>query len=180
MPTTQRRHERGERSKTLIRPAIQTDLAALEGIAAGTNMFVGEELQHFMSSMEAHLFATPVDAPPSDTLLVATDTDAEGAPAVGAAYFRPEAMAQGVMNLLFIGVLPEARQRGHGAALLAAFEDAVSTSDARLAIIETASDNMFAPAWELYRSRGYDEEARVRDYYDDGLDKLVFRKRMSP
>lgn len=86
-------------------------------------------------------------------------------------------MAQGVMNLLFIGVAPHGRKNGIGQALLDRFEDVVRTSGARLAIIETASDAMFAPAWSLYKKAGYDEEARVRDFYDDGLDKLIFRKR---
>ena len=159
----------------MIRPATEDDLPALTRVAAGTEMFLGDELSHFTQSMEAHLSPTEGDGG-AFSLLAAAD-DASGA-VVGAAYFGPEAMAQGVMNLLFIGVLPEARRGGHGGVLLSAFEDAVAAADARLAIIETASDEMFAPAWGLYRSRGYDEEARVRDYYDDGLDKLVFRKRV--
>ena len=158
----------------MIRPATKDDLPALTRVATGTEMFLGDELPHFMRSLEAHLSPTEEDGG-AFSLLVAAD---DAAKVVGAAYFGPEAMAQGVMNLLFIGVLPEARRGGHGGALLLAFEDAVRAAKARLAIIKTASDEVFAPAWGLYRSRGYDEEARVRDYYDDGLDKLVFRKRV--
>ncbi|MBC7769390.1 MAG: GNAT family N-acetyltransferase [Phycisphaerales bacterium] len=130
-----------------------------------------------MSGMTTHLSAVERDEDTPFTLIVATEGADEALPIIGAAYFTPEVMAQGVMNLLFIGVLPDGRKKGVGQALLDHFEEAVRNSGSRLAIIETASDTMFAPAWSLYKKAGYDEEARVRDFYDDGLDKLVFRKR---
>ena len=139
-------------------------------------MFLGDELSSFLQEMKEHLEAIPSESSSSATLLVAASD--ENAPAMGAAYYTPEIMAQGVMNLLFIGVDPSARRQGFGAALLSEFEDAAAASKSRLAIIETASDEMFSPAWALYRSHGYDEEARVRDFFDEGLDKLVFRKRL--
>lgn len=158
----------------MIRHARKEDLSAIAEVAQSTQMFLGEELDHFVSMLEAHFGA---ETSQGAGLLVATDGEAPDSAVVGAAYYAPELMAQGVMNLLFIGVLASARKRGHGQALLDAFEREVSASSARLAIIETASDEMFAPAWALYRSSGYTQEARIRDFYDDGLDKLVFRKR---
>ncbi len=163
--------------KPLIRNARTTDLSAIAEVSKSTSMFLGEELDNFMGMLEAHFDPPTADAPDGANLIVATDGEGDDAPVVGAAYFMPEPMAQGVMNLLFIGVLPSTRKRGIGKALLGAFEAEVVSTKARLAIIETASDAMFAPAWALYRGAGYSEEARIRDYYEDGLDKLVFRKR---
>lgn len=140
-------------------------------------MFLGDELESFMSGMIAHLSAVETGEDTPFTLIVATEAADEASSILGAAYFTPEVMAQGVMNLLFIGVLPKARQSGIGQALLDHFEAAVRHVGARIAIIETASDAMFAPAWALYKKAGYEEEARIRDFYNDGLDKLVFRKR---
>ncbi|MEO1271813.1 MAG: GNAT family N-acetyltransferase [Myxococcota bacterium] len=136
-------------------------------------MFIGEELDAFLAMMEQHVSA---EIPEAATLLVVTDNEMHDAPVVGAAYFAPEVMAQGVMNLLFIGVLGTARRRGFGAQLLEQFEEAAQGAGSRLAIIETASERQFAPAWALYQRRGYEEEARVRDYYDRGVHKLIFRK----
>ena len=161
----------------MIRNAKSSDLPDLKRIAEGTGMFLGTELDSFLSEMTAYLSAVEGGEGRPAELVVATDGESETAPVMGAAYFMPEVMAQGVMNLLFLGVLPAARKRGFGQALLDRFEQAVRERAARLAIIETASDDMFAPAWALYRKAGYDEEARVRDFFDDGLDKLVFRKR---
>jgi len=155
----------------LIREANVQDLQALQTIAEETQMFLGEELAAFMGMLEEHLGA-PASSPA--TLLVATGRKTTRV--MGAAYFAPEVMAQGVMNLLFIGVLRDARRQGLGAALLQHFELQAQASQHRLAIIETASEAQFAPAWALYQRHGYEQEARVRDYYDRGLDKLIFRK----
>ena len=163
----------------MIRNAKSTDLPDLKKIAEGAQMFLGDELDSFMSEMTSHLTSVDRGEDTQSELVVATDGDSDAAPVVGAAYFAPEVMAQGVMNLLFIAVAPDGRKQGFGQALLARFEDAAHAGNARLAIIETASDDMFAPAWSLYQKAGYDQEARVRDFYDDGLDKLIFRKRLS-
>ncbi len=138
-------------------------------------MFVGDELSGFVAIMDAHLAAAESGVAQDAALLVAVDDDDQRA--LGAVYFKPEMMTQGVMNLLFIGVAAKARQKGVGRALVARFDEAAQASRARLAIIETASAPMFAPAWRLYQSAGYVQEARLRDYYDNGLDKLIFWKR---
>ena len=142
-------------------------------------MFIGDELESFVEMMRAHFQATGSGEPSDEALVVATDGALDGSSVIGAAYYAPEVMAHGIMNLLFIGVLPEARNRGVGRALVDHFDGAARQRGARLAIIETASGDSFAPAWALYGKAGYDREARIRDYYDDGLDKIIFRKRLS-
>lgn len=160
----------------MIRSAHIGDLADLRRVASSTQMFLGDELESFVSTLASHL---EFSGDPGAAGLVVGTTQQDGVEGVvAAAYFVPEVMAQGVMNLLFIGVDPVARRLGLGRALLGVFEDSARAAESRLAVIETASDSMFAPAWAMYRGAGYDQEARVRDFYDDGLDKLVFRKRL--
>ncbi|MEM8852299.1 MAG: GNAT family N-acetyltransferase [Pseudomonadota bacterium] len=161
---------------TVIRHATEHDLPQIRTVAESTGIFLGDELSTFVHEM-AQLLSASSPITPTATLLVASDGEGADAPVAGVAYFAPEVMAQGVMNLLFIGVHPDARNHGVGGALIESFENAARSAGARLAIIETASDEMFAPAWALYTKAGYSEEARVRDYYDDGLHKLIFRKR---
>ncbi|NRA29278.1 MAG: GNAT family N-acetyltransferase [Parvularculaceae bacterium] len=160
----------------MIRHAKIADLPLIRDVAASTGMFLGDELEEFCGQLQQHLQLAESTQPTDATLLVASD-DYDPSHIIGSAYFAPEMMARGVINLLFIGVHPLAREKGVGTTLLQSFETAVRETNARLAIIETASDNMFAPAWSLYKKAGYSEEARVRDYYDDGLDKMIFRKR---
>ncbi|MCA3255268.1 MAG: GNAT family N-acetyltransferase [Alphaproteobacteria bacterium] len=157
-----------------IRNARRGDLPALIEIADSTGMFLGGELQSFVDVLTAHLDGA--DGAAGARLIVSCNADDTP---VGATYSMSETMSQRVANLLFIGVLPASRRGGHGAMLLDDFEADARAADMRLAIIETASDAMFAAAWSLYRRHGYAEVARVADFYDDGLDKLIFRKRIS-
>ena len=97
-----------------------------------------------------------------------------------AAYYAREAMAYGVWNLHFIGVRQAARRQGRAEALLRHVEEALQARDARLLIVETSGFDAFEPARRLYRRNGYDEEARIREFYSPGEDKIIFRKKLAP
>ena len=42
--------------------------------------------------------------------------------------------------------------------------------------VETSGTNEFTRTRNFYQLLGYENEARIRDYYDAGDDKVVFRK----
>jgi ribosomal protein S18 acetylase RimI-like enzyme len=46
----------------------------------------------------------------------------------------------------------------------------------RLLLVETSGLPAFEGTRGFYRARGYAEEARIRDFYQAGEDKIVFRK----
>lgn len=171
-------YDAGRRAADLIRDARLADLWALAPVLEGTDMFVGDELSFLLADLEAHLVAVDGGKTPPERLIVATDGDSDDAAVCGAAFFAPEAMAQGVMNLLFLGVLPAGRGRGIGRALLGRFEEEARRFGARLTIIETGSAPVFGPARALYASAGYKQEARVVDFYNVGVDKLINTKHM--
>lgn len=165
----------------MIRRAAKADLPALKQIAKSTGMFRPDELTHFASEMEAHFEDPEAGQIAGAAFLVAEreGSGVAGGPVCGAACFAPEAMGERVMNLVFLGVAPSARGTGLGKALVAAFEDAARAHGTRLAVIETASDPVFAPARALYETSGYRAAARIPDFYADGLDKVVFTKRLA-
>jgi ribosomal protein S18 acetylase RimI-like enzyme len=99
----------------------------------------------------------------------------EGAP-LGVAYFVPERLTDRTRNLLLIAVHPDHQGKGHGAALLRSVEAALSRLDGRMLLIETSGLAGFAAQRGLYRKCGHEEEARIRDFYQAGDDKVVFRK----
>ena len=71
-------------------------------------------------------------------------------------------------ELLTLAVHPEARRRGRGRRLLAAFErDAMARGAAR-AFLEVAADNLAARS--LYAAAGYQEAGRRSGYYRDAED----------
>ncbi|MCG8366026.1 MAG: GNAT family N-acetyltransferase [Pseudanabaenales cyanobacterium] len=100
-------------------------------------------------------------------------TDDDNGP-VGVAYCAPERMTNGTWNLLFIAVRPDRQGQGRGAALLRYVEQTLTAQGARLLLVETLASLERTRAF--YCKCGYDEEARIRDFYEAGADKIVYRK----
>jgi ribosomal protein S18 acetylase RimI-like enzyme len=51
-------------------------------------------------------------------------------------------------------------------------------ANARLMVIYTSSTPPFAPARRLYEAAGFERAAIVADYYRDGDDLFIYRKRL--
>jgi len=102
-----------------------------------------------------------------------TDED-EGA--VGVAYCQPEPMTDRTWNLQLIAIQPDRQGKGRGSNLLRYVEQMLTARDARVLLVETSGLPTFERTRTLYIKRGYEEEARIRDFYAAGDDKVVFRK----
>jgi GNAT superfamily N-acetyltransferase len=85
-------------------------------------------------------------------------------------------MTDGTWNLLLVAVHPDRQGRGRGAALLGHVERALAARGARVLPVETSGSPAFGRARVFDRARGYDEEARIREFYQAGEDETVFRK----
>lgn len=85
-------------------------------------------------------------------------------------------------ELLTIAVAPDVRRRGHGAALVAAFETAAQDRSAERVFLEVAEHN--AAALTLYLGNGYRPVGRRCGYYvragAPAVDALVLAKGLSP
>ncbi len=83
-------------------------------------------------------------------------------------------MAAGEAEILTVAVVPAARRRGHGTALLREGMAAARARGAGAMFLEVAAGN--APALALYAREGFVEVGRRRRYYADGADALVLRR----
>jgi ribosomal-protein-alanine N-acetyltransferase len=152
--------------------------AILRVSAAHAEVLAAVQAACFAEAWSAPFIASILAHPGSGALL-ATDAaatpEAVGPEAIGMALFRAVA---GEAELLAIGVLPEARGRMVGRALLdTALADAVE-GGARAMFLEVAVDN--GPARALYRRAGFAPVGRRAGYYRgaDGtpVDALVLRR----
>jgi GNAT superfamily N-acetyltransferase len=156
----------------VIRPATSEDTAAIAGLAVATGMFAPEDAGFVTAMMDAYFAGADAEGH-----ACVVDDDGEGPVAV--AYFQPEAAADRVWDLTMIAVRPDLQGTGRGIALLAHVETAVRDDGARLLLIETSGTAQYDDTRAFYVRRGYDEEARVRDYWTDGDDLVVFRKALA-
>lgn len=155
----------------VIRDAQQDDETAILGVAQATGLFQAEELEQFNGMLSAYFSGDPE----SEHRWIVADQDN----IVGAAYYAPEMMSDGVWNLYFIGLNPDHQGKGLGSKILAHVESDVGRQRARLLLIETSGVDSFDRTRAFYRNNGYNEEARIRDYYGSGNDKVIFRKALN-
>jgi GNAT superfamily N-acetyltransferase len=150
-----------------IRPVAAGDLPALEQVIAATGLFPPDLLAGMLSP---HLRGE------GEEIWLAADA---AAGPVGLLYAAPERMTEGCWNLLLIAVRPDRQGEGIGAALVARLEALLPARGARILLVETSGLADFDATRAFYRRRGFAEEARIRDFYRDGEDKIVFRKALA-
>jgi ribosomal protein S18 acetylase RimI-like enzyme len=102
--------------------------------------------------------------------------DAERDTLLGLVAFGPVAGAVGAARVLGIVVTAAARLRGVAAELCAAMAADLSSLGTRLVVAEVPEDPVTAPGRELLRRVGFREEARVPDYFRDGVPLVILRR----
>jgi ribosomal protein S18 acetylase RimI-like enzyme len=102
----------------------------------------------------------------------------EGGP-VAILFCAPEKLTDGTYNLLLIAVDPDRQQQGVGRKLFQELERRLFANGGRMLLVETSGLGEFEGTRNFYRSLGFSEEARIRDFYKAGEDKIVYRKILS-
>jgi ribosomal protein S18 acetylase RimI-like enzyme len=156
----------------MIRPTMPDDSAAIIALAVAAELFPANETEE-LGKVLADYFSGKID----DGHVWVTDEE-EGEPR-GVAYYAPAPMAERTWYLYMIAVRPDCQGRGRGKALLQHVENALRTSGQRLLLVETSGLPSYERARAFYAKCGYEEEARIRDFYTTGDDKIVFRKALN-
>jgi GNAT superfamily N-acetyltransferase len=152
----------------LIRPAAPEDSAAVIDLVIAAEMFSNNDAG-FLEGMLADYF----DGNKEDGHVCVIDD--EGGP-LGVAYYQPEPAADRVWDLTMIAVRPVRQGQGRGAEMLRRVEEDLRSGGGRLLLVETAALARYDSTRAFYVKCGYEEEARVRDYWAVGDDLVVFRK----
>ncbi len=97
----------------------------------------------------------------------------------GVAYYVREIIAEGTWNVLMIAVDPPSHGRGIGSALMGFVENELTCQGERVLLVETSGTTDFQRTRGFYDMLGYEREARIRDYYAAGDDKIIFRKALT-
>lgn len=152
----------------MIRPATREDSPTVTALGVAAGMFPPDDTV-VTDRMMADYFAGLVDR--GHVCVI----DEEDEP-LGVAYYEPARATEGTWYLTMIAVRPDRQGQGRGAALMRHIEADLREKGQRALLVETSGDPGFARTRAFYVRCGYQEEARVRDYYAAGDDMVLFRK----
>ncbi len=152
---------------TNIRLVTPNDLPTLKTILDANELFPSDMLDEMISDYfnqenENQFWFTYEDRQP-----------------VAIAYCAPEQMTEGTWNLYLIAVHPDYQGQGIGSSILQYIEQMLAARGERVLLVETSGLASFESTRQFYRKCGYNEEARIREFYQAGEDKIIFRKSLS-
>ena len=99
-----------------------------------------------------------------------------GSTLVGYACYGPIFGTQGSFDLYWIAVAPEEQGRGMGAQVYARAEAAMRRAGAKHIYADTSSSDRYAGTRGFYQRLGFEEQARLADFYAPGDGKIVYVK----
>lgn len=156
----------------MIRPTLPADTDALVELARDTGVFKPMEIDTLREVLDDYHAENAALGHRAFTML-------QDGQIVGFAYHAPAAMTDRTWYLYWIAVRKGQQGGGYGGQLLRAVEDDVANAGGRILVIETSSLPHYELTRRFYLKHGYDREAILRDFYTDGDDMVVFRKRVS-
>jgi ribosomal protein S18 acetylase RimI-like enzyme len=150
-----------------VRPTTRDDITALQSILDATELFPSDMLPEMIEA-----FFAKTDG----SIWLASEDDGG---VTGFCFAMPEELAEGTWNMIALAIAPPDQGRGCGAALTSHLEDVLRATGQRILIVDTSSGETYQGARRLYLKCGFTEEARIRDYWANGDDKITFWKSLT-
>jgi ribosomal protein S18 acetylase RimI-like enzyme len=154
----------------LIRPTVPNDSEPLVHLAEATGVFKPIEIQALREVLDDFHTTNHRHGHRCVTFEQANDI-------VGFAYYAPAAMTDRTWYLYWIAVTRQTQARGIGGKLLHFVEQDIAQAGGRVLFIETSSLSHYDLTRRFYLKHHYEQAAAIPDYYADGDDMVVFRKR---
>jgi ribosomal protein S18 acetylase RimI-like enzyme len=157
----------------MIRPTIPADTPILLAIAESTGVFKPMEIEALHEVLDDYHRENHQDG----HKCVSYEKDGQ---VIGFAYYAPTAMTDRTWDLYWIAVSKQTHARGIGSALLKFVEEDIRREGGRQLFIETSSLPHYELTRRFYLKHGYEKACVQPDYYADGDDRVMFRKRFLP
>jgi D-alanine-D-alanine ligase len=99
-----------------------------------------------------------------------------GSRLLGYVCFGPTPLTRGTWDIYWLAVAPDWQRRGIGGRLMRRAEEEIARQGGRLIVLETSSQELYAPTRQFHLALGYRELGRIPDFYDAGDDKVMYGK----
>ena len=153
--------------KNKIQAVSHNDIVGLKRVVDSSELFPSEYLDEMISD---YLNNTNTQ----DIWFTYIDNDTPTA--IG--YCVPEKLTNGTYNLLAIGVTRNSQRNGVATEMMSYIEKKLKQKDGRILIVETSSDDAQIGARKLYKKIGYTQMAVIKDFWNEGEDKIIFWKKL--
>jgi ribosomal protein S18 acetylase RimI-like enzyme len=161
----------------MIRPTVPADVPRLVELTAATGLFRPEEIVALGEVFDDYF---SIELLAGDAATHCCFTSEQNGQIIGYVYLAEAEMSDRAWYVWWIAVDPTIHKRGVGRALMHYAEDEARRRGGRVMFVETSGIAEYESTRKFYLKNGYDQEAVLRDYYRDGDDMVVFRKRLTP
>ncbi len=155
---------------SMIRPTTPADTPFLVPLTEATGVFKPieiEALKEVLGDYHAHTHKM-------DHHSITYEKDGT---VLGFAYYAPAPMTDRTWYLYWIAVSKQTQAKGLGSTLLKYVEEDVQRAKGRVLFIETSSLPHYQLTRKFYLKHGYEQAAVLPDFYSEGDDMVVFRKK---
>lgn len=149
----------------------QSDLRAVPTLLEGTGFFRPDEVEVAVELVSERL------AKGGDSGYYFHFADL-GETLAGYACFGPIPCAVGSFDLYWVAVGKRFQGKGLGRRLVSECEESARKMGGRGIFIETSGRDLYLPTRAFYIGSGYVEVARLPDFYAEGDDKIIYRKKL--
>lgn len=151
-----------------IRPLQASDVEPLRQLLTKTAVFNEEEISIALELMHAVL-----EKPGQQDYIIRVYEDGE---VLGYYCVGPTPATTGTFDLYWIATHPLVHGKGIGRKLNTHAEELIRSLGGTLVVAETSSTQRYDKTRMFYQKAGYEELARIRDYYRPGDSLVVYGK----
>jgi ribosomal protein S18 acetylase RimI-like enzyme len=156
-----------------IRPLAGRDKAALLSMLIRCRAFTSQEIDVAMELIDIVL----KDRNQKDYRIHCLVNDRDQP--LGYICYGPVPMTKGTVDLYWIVVDPESQRQEVGSRLVDFLEEEMRESNERMILADTSTVPQYEKTRGFYLRKGFQEVARIPDYYFPGNDRVTFCKRLS-
>jgi ribosomal protein S18 acetylase RimI-like enzyme len=156
-----------------IRPLIKEDRTRLISMLTDCRAFTSEEIDVAIELIDI----VWKDENQKDYKIHCMVDDQDQA--VGYICYGPAPMTRGTFDLYWIVVDPDFQGKGIGSRLLFFLDEVVREMGGRMILADASSIPQYEKTQKFYLRNGFQEVARVADYYYPGNDRITFCKRIA-